>query len=511
MNTNTIIHKGLILSHRQCAKRAWLEHKGEVQPTYSFSDAAVLEQGQQVHAMGRTLYLGAERVNGGLGFDVAADITRGLIDGGTKTIMDASFIAFGLGVRVDVLEQGASGLKITEIKTGSTVKDLYLDDCAIQCAAIQDSGFKVESVELMLADTSVERPVGGTGAEVLAKTDVSEIVFYRAGEVSKWFDAAFETVAGDCPDVAPGKQCSEPNPCPFAGHCGKPVVNEDVDQIAFLPSKSVKHVKKAIAAGATTISQLPVEILEHPRNILMHAAITRNGPVIVDAFARELAAMPYPRSYLDFEAASFAIPRFDGMRAFQAIPFQWSCHQIESAGADVTHGEFLDCTGDDPREQFARTLIAMLGTSGPVFVYSAYEKSRIKELAVAYPDMKDALEAIVERLVDLLSMARRGFYHPLMRGSWSLKKIVPVLPKTDGDTNYDDLGDVAEGLAAQAAYMEQIDKTIIGVDKAARRAEMLKYCATDTEGLVRFVKYIEGALTSASNAQGTNQNLALAA
>jgi hypothetical protein len=135
-----------------------------------------------------------------------------------------------------------------------------------------------------------------------------------------------------------------------------------------------------------------------------------------------------------------------------------------------------------------------VGSEGPIFVYSAYEKTRIKELAAEFPELGDALMGIVSRLVDLLSLARQGYYHPAMCGSWSLKTIVPLLPRKAGATNYDDLDDVAEGLGAQAAYMEQIDPEVVGADKEARRLAMLRYCKTDTEGLVRFVEYIEGAI-----------------
>ena len=162
--------------------------------------------------------------------------------------------------------------------------------------------------------------------------------------------------------------------------------------------------------------------------------------------------------------------------------------------AEPQHKEFLDVSGSDPRRAFAEWLIESVGDEGPVMVFSAYERTRIKELAVLMPDLRDKLLKVSDRLVDLLPMARRGYYHPSMRGSWSLKAIVPTLPKATGEDEYAELDEVADGLAAQGAYSEMVNPAVIGPQKEALRQKMLRYCATDTKGLVRFVRYMEAAV-----------------
>ncbi len=493
MKTIPIISKSLVQSHRQCAKRAWLENAGNVTPTYSASDAALLEQGQQVHQSARTLFPSAERVKSGLSFEGAAEQTQSLLAQGQVFITGAGFVAAGVAIQADVVEKTPDGLRVTEIKSGTSIKDAYLDDCALQFACITGSGAKVASFAIMHPSREMARPAGGTGAEVFVSEDVTNEAYWRSVKAEQWIADCKSTLAGTEPAIAPGDQCSEPNPCPFSGHCGKPVENTDPDRIEFLPSKAGK-IKECIEAGITKITDVPMGDLIHPRNKLVHKALMVNGPVIVREFAESLKELGYPRSFIDFEAAAFAVPRFDGMRAHQSLVFQWSCHRVEQEGFAPSHMEFLDVTGGDPRREFAQSLLQAVGTEDHVFVYSAYEKTRLKELALEFPDLQDALMHLVGRLVDLLSLARQGFYHPAMLGSWSLKKIVPLLPKTAGSTNYDDLDGVAEGLGAQAAYMEQINPDVVGFDKEVRRLDMLRYCKTDTEGLVRFVDYIEGSL-----------------
>ena len=52
--------------------------------------------------------------------------------------------------------------------------------------------------------------------------------------------------------------------------------------------------------------------------------------------------------------------------------------------------------------------------------------------------------------MDLHPVIRRHFYHPDMQGSWSLKKILPVVAP---DLSYG-AGEVQDGNAASAAWFE---------------------------------------------------------
>jgi len=49
------------------------------------------------------------------------------------------------------------------------------------------------------------------------------------------------------------------------------------------------------------------------------------------------------------------------------------------------------------------------------------------ELAGAFADLAPALSEAMERIVDLLPLARQNYYHREMRGSWSLKAVLPTI------------------------------------------------------------------------------------
>ena len=146
-------------------------------------------------------------------------------------------------------------------------------------------------------------------------------------------------------------------------------------------------------------------------------------------------------------------------------------------------------SGNDPREMFAKSLVEAVGAQGTVIVYSAgFEGARIKELAVVFPELSSQLLAIVDRSFDLLPVARNHYYHPDMKGSWSIKDILPTISP---ELNYANL-EVSDGLMAQEAYKVAISHETTPERKAEVRQAMLKYCAQDTVAMVKIVHALKG-------------------
>jgi hypothetical protein len=89
-------------------------------------------------------------------------------------------------------------------------------------------------------------------------------------------------------------------------------------------------------------------------------------------------------------------------------------------------------------------------------------------------------------LVDLHPVTHRHFYHPDMQGSWSLKKILPVVAP---DLDYG-AGEVQDGNAASAAWFEARRSETTAERRAVLARELTRYCALDTEGLLRLGRYL---------------------
>jgi hypothetical protein len=131
-------------------------------------------------------------------------------------------------------------------------------------------------------------------------------------------------------------------------------------------------------------------------------------------------------------------------------------------------------------------MIQDLETTGPVLMYTDYEKRVINGLIEMFPDLAFELRAIVDRLVDLQPVTKANYYHPDMLGSWSIKAVLPTI---DPDMDYELLEGIKVGTDASAAYLEAIDPETSDEKREAIRADLLRYCRHDTEAMVRLVRF----------------------
>jgi len=137
----------------------------------------------------------------------------------------------------------------------------------------------------------------------------------------------------------------------------------------------------------------------------------------------------------------------------------------------------------------AEAVVATLGDAGPILVYTSYESRILAGMAASYPDLAPALDGILGRIVDLFPPIRADYYHPEMRGSWSIKAVVPTVAP---DLAYDDLGEVRDGTGAQAAFEEAIGAGTAPERREELRRKLLCYCERDTEVMVRLVRHFAG-------------------
>lgn len=247
-----------------------------------------------------------------------------------------------------------------------------------------------------------------------------------------------------------------------------------------------------------------------------------------DGLASALEQLSYPLHFIDFETSGLALPYHAGMRPYQTIGFQWSCHTIAEPGAEPVHREWINTTDLWPSLEFAETLRAAIGDTGSVLIWSKHERTimrHIHEQATARglgtPDLLAWVEnlgdknASPSRLVDLNALCVEAFFHPGMAGRTSIKWVLDALWSTDpvlrerfkqwmGDDAYDvadDTGpyeclptieidgtelDVADGTGAMRAYQamlygaERNDPAI----RDAWKDLLRRYCKLDTLAMV---------------------------
>lgn len=433
------------------------------------------------------------------GFDAAFARTQVLLQR-NQPIFEAGLRAEGALAFADVLlpvkKGGKRAWRMIEVKSSTSVKDYHRDDVAVQAFIARSAGVVLSGVALAHIDSAWVYPGGGNYQGLLIEADLTEEAFGRSETVRGWIAKAQGVVAKrKSPSLATGKHCHEPYDCGFLSHCQSQEPQAE-HPIHWLPGTRSKALAKHISENnLSELRDVPDDLL-NPRQLRVKTATLKNQPHFDQAGAAQaLAAHKLPAYFVDFETIQFAIPRWKGTRPYQLLPFQFSAHRLSRTGK-LAQTAFLDLSGNDPAKAFAKGLIAACGERGPVFVYNAgFELARMRELASQLPKLATALHAIIERVVDLLPVARNHCYHPKQQGSWSIKAVLPALCP---DLKYGDLDGVQDGGTAMSSYLEAISPATTVERKAEIERQLLAYCALDTYAMVRIWSVFTGKQFSQS-------------
>jgi hypothetical protein len=255
----------------------------------------------------------------------------------------------------------------------------------------------------------------------------------------------------------------------------------------------------------------------------------KNKEFVSPELPKILQGCKYPLHFIDFEASRMAVPYHAGMRPYEQVAFQWSCHTIPTRGANLVHQEWINVAEAYPNFEFARSLQKVVNGRGTVFVWSPFERSALNDVRrqlVQYHQQDQALahwlDAMVADhgpLVDLCKFAKEYYFHPRMGGSLSIKQVLPAVwfqnakiqrhpwfaqyfrevdgqilepyktldPLPFGDEEGDEEAEaVREGTGAIRTYQEMMYglRRSDAAFREAQRQLLLNYCKLDTVAMV---------------------------
>ena len=485
------LSKSRLISAWQCSKKLHLEvHNPELAQTSSMAES-LFAAGNQVGEIAKQVFGSGDGVEipySGKLREALGQTAELVANGHNAPIYEATFRHDGVLVRADVLLPVASGgWRAIEVKAAASVKPHHEVDCAIQYWVLRNAGLDLKAISLAHVDTGFVYQGGADYRGLLVEEDLTARARQLQDEVVELISAGRSAIAGAVPDMLVGGHCYSPYQCAFMSHCWPAQAEYPVMGLGGNRAELADWVN----AGCRDIRDVDAAALTSETRLRIHAA-TRNGKAEVSDGARQaFDQFAYPRYYLDFETIGPAVPFWAGMRPYQSVPVQWSCHveygPTKGGVEDIRHHEFLDLSGDPPMRALAEKLVECLGASGPVFMYTNYEKRVINSLIGMFPDLAAPLAGIVERLVDLHPIVRKHYYHPKMLGSWSIKAVSPTV---DPEMDYSGLAGIAEGMAAADGYIEAIDPATTPARKAELEEQLLRYCRFDTEAMVKIARFL---------------------
>jgi hypothetical protein len=250
-----------------------------------------------------------------------------------------------------------------------------------------------------------------------------------------------------------------------------------------------------------------------------------------------------------------AVPFYKGFRPYEQIAFQFSSHTVHQNGK-IEHSEWICAEpGIFPNFEFVKALKRELEKDdGTIFRYAAHENTVLRQIQKQMEDHKDdefggliewidtitqwkddskTLHCGERNMVDLLAVLKKNYYHPLMKGSNSIKAVLPAIFQTsdiirqryteplkfgtnlkgmklwqkDSDTSivsdpykllpdkFQDIdlkadkmfledGQISEGGAAAVAFAKMQFTEMSDIERKALREALLQYCELDTLAMV---------------------------
>jgi len=168
----------------------------------------------------------------------------------------------------------------------------------------------------------------------------------------------------------------------------------------------------------------------------------------------KLATWKFPLHFIDFETSMVAIPFNANRRPYEQIAFQFSSHTLYKDGK-IDHHEWIHKNpGEFPNFEFAKALKSVLEKDeGTILRYAAHENSIMREIynqmeeesRPEYQNIMEWIDTITTKnsesigagkddkitgersMVDMCDLVRRYYYHPGMKGSNSIKAVLPAI------------------------------------------------------------------------------------
>jgi hypothetical protein len=447
MNSKHILSKSTFMYGHQCPKRLYL-HKfaPELRNPMTEAQQNVFAAGTNAGILAQDLFPGGVNAEPETPYEfhISVQKTKEYIEAGHTIIYEATFNFEGVLCAIDLLVKQEDGWHAFEVKSTNGVKDPHVKDASLQYYVMSNCGLDIKNISIVHFNKQYVKRGDIDVQTLFSKSTVLEPVLNFQELISSKAKELKELVMNRIePQIDPGPHCSKPYECDFSNHCWKNVVPP--------PPKDFGEEKI--------------------------------NPAALKDF---MESLEYPLYFFDFETVAYGVPEYDESRPYQAVPFQFSLHVIDHLGATVRHIEFLGNGIDDPRPELINSMIENMGTTGSILVwYKPFEYSKTGQLAVDFPQYADKLFAIQSRLVDLMVPFKQGHYrHPEMKGSSSIKKVLPVLIP---ELSYDDLN-IGEGGTASLTYSQ-----LPSMDSETREQkikDLLEYCKQDTWAMVRIWEWI---------------------
>ena len=484
-----IISKSTFIRGKQCHKSLYLNknHK-ELKDELTEQQKAIFSRGHKVGELAQQLFPGGLDLTpeNFYNFIPSLQKTQEAIEKGVEIIYEAAFQHEGVLVLIDILAKKGNAWHGYEVKSAASLKEVYVNDAALQYHVITKSGLKLKDISIIHLNSDYRRKKEIEVKKLFTIRSILEEVKELQPDVQKELNEQKLVLATKrMPNVKIGPHCTSPYTCDFKGFCWKDVPEYSVLNL----SRGGEKVWELFNDGIINLEDIPENSdLSSSQKQQLEAEKSKEPIINKKEIKKFTDALKFPLFFLDFETINAAIPPFENTKVYQQLPFQYSIHAQESEDSNLEHHEFLQTDGKDFRVELIQNLIEALRTKGSVLVYNkSFEDRCLKDLAKDFPEYEKDIIAIRKRLVDLaIPFQKKHFYMAEMKGKHSIKNVLPVLVP---EYSYDNL-EIQNGANASFIYQDILNNTFDG-NLSKTKNDLLEYCRLDTLAMVKILEKLK--------------------
>jgi len=466
----------------QCSKILWLDkNKPKVkEEENNFS----LETGARVGEIAKDLFGKHINIEYNDNLNIMIDNTKKALLQEEVVVTEASFNIDNNFCSIDILKKKGNNYEIYEVKSSTSISDIYLDDISYQVYVLKKLKYNVTGAYIVHLNSDYMRH-GDLELDKLFKIEeVTKKVLGRQDKVKEIIDTINKVMDSKKePSIDIGIYCVKPYNCPYFKYCSRNIPENNVFKIVDMKkTKKFKLYKNGIY---TYDDLLQSDIDDKYKQQIEFELYDKEDYINKERIREFMNTLSYPLYFLDFETYQEAIPVYDYVKPYTQIPFQYSLHYYEKKDKSLQHKEFLAEPSTDPRRMLAESLVKDIPENVCTLAYNMmFEKMVIKYLASIYPDLSSHLMNIYNNMHDLMiPFKNRDYYNKDMQGSYSIKYVLPALFPNDPSLDYHNLNLIHNGSEAMNTFANLSSYSKEEQEKI--RKCLLKYCELDTYAMVK--------------------------
>ncbi|MCP4161246.1 MAG: DUF2779 domain-containing protein [Deltaproteobacteria bacterium] len=479
------------IQYLKCPQSLWLlKNKPEDFPKGEFSLflEKLIKEGYEVEEYAQQLFPNAIK----LPDFGSAELTKKEIEKGNTQFFQATFLTEkGVFARIDILEKKEDGTwHIYEVKSSTRIKKdnkhNHLKDACFQKYAMLENGYNVSQVSIIYLNKEYVRQGNISPNQLLEIEDVTEQIDEIYSVVVNEINSAVNLINRENvnQNFCSCREKTRSNHCDSFNYFNSDIPEYSIYEIGRI---SAKKIIDLIDQDVYAILDVPSDYAFNDVQQLQVESVRQNNPVIDQkAIKDKLNELTFPLHFIDYETYASAVPKIDGVRPHQHIPFQVSIHTMQQDGS-IEHFEFLADALELPNK-LIDFMESSTGKNG-IFIswHASFEMSRNKDMIKMLPKYEEYLSYMNKKMFDLEDIFKTDYVDYRFHGYTSIKKVLPIIVP---ELTYKNL-EVQDGTMAMDTWGRMVLENDLSKVKEDVVKDLLAYCEQDTLAMVELYKFLK--------------------